>query len=460
MCGVHLRGRAARYSARNNKIMTKARATRRGIYLFLLILGAVFWIMSLSGLRAQTIPAAGEAGTSQAGTSRGTSAGSMAPELATSTAAVSALATSTQPRPRVTGSTSIPSSVPLPVEPEPVETPSATLPPVPIQAPIPEEWDSGNTMILAAVAALVAAAVAYGASRLMRKGNKDKKDKKEENQKCEDIKTLLEQKSKEFEDMVRKWPKEKLQEMAKEKVLTELKKDEGTKKILDTVESANEKYDKLKEAIEMLQKKYDLCTSELSLGKLTKAVIFDLNGVFIKGPKLTERFRDNFNVPEREALDALKEVMSKVRLPDAGDVYEYWMPYFKKWNINLSRADFLNYWFSAELAVPDMESLARELKSKGVKIFILSNNFSERTSYYKKNFPFLEQVSDKIYYSWQTGFLKINPEAYKLVLKDNGLKPEECAFFDDSEENIKVAWDLGIKAFLFESAERTRKLLE
>ena len=31
---------------------------------------------------------------------------------------------------------------------------------------------------------------------------------------------------------------------------------------------------------------------------MPKTVIFDLNGVFIKSPKLSERFRDDLSVPE------------------------------------------------------------------------------------------------------------------------------------------------------------------
>ena len=43
----------------------------------------------------------------------------------------------------------------------------------------------------------------------------------------------------------------------------ELKKNEDTKKIIETVEGLKAKHDKLKSTIEMLQKKYDLCMLEL-----------------------------------------------------------------------------------------------------------------------------------------------------------------------------------------------------
>jgi HAD superfamily hydrolase (TIGR01509 family) len=193
---------------------------------------------------------------------------------------------------------------------------------------------------------------------------------------------------------------------------------------------------------------------------MIKAIIFDLNGVFIQSPKLSERFWDKFGIAPEKFLPALKEIMVRVRMPKAGNIFIYWKPYFNKWNVKLSEEEFFDFWFSAEKEIPEMTILARELKSRGVKIFILSNNFVERANYYYKNFTFLKEVADKIYYSWQTGFVKPNIEAYKLILSENNLKPEECIYFDDSEENIKTASSLGIKSFIFENAESTRKLLK
>ncbi|MDP3710828.1 MAG: HAD-IA family hydrolase [bacterium] len=192
---------------------------------------------------------------------------------------------------------------------------------------------------------------------------------------------------------------------------------------------------------------------------MIKTIIFDLNGVFIRSPKLSDRFRDKFNVLEEKFLPVLKEIMAKVRLPNAGDTFSYWKPYLEKWGVNLSKEDFFNFWFSAEREVPEMIEIARGLKNEGFKIFILSNNFAERTAYYDKNFSFLKELFGKVYYSWQTGFTKSAPEAYKIVLSENGLKPEECIYFDDSKENVELATSLGIKAFIFEEPEGVVSIL-
>ena len=193
---------------------------------------------------------------------------------------------------------------------------------------------------------------------------------------------------------------------------------------------------------------------------MLKAIIFDVNGVFIRSPKLSERFEKKFGVREKDFLAALEEIMGKVRLPGAGDAFSYWFPHFEKWNVKLTEEEFFDFWFGAEKEVAEMVLLARELKNKRFKIFILSNNFKERTEYYDKNFPFLKEVANKIYFSWQIGYLKSDPNVYQLVIRENNLKPEECIFFDDSQKNVEVASSLGIKSFLFKDAEQVRNLLK
>jgi HAD superfamily hydrolase (TIGR01509 family) len=192
---------------------------------------------------------------------------------------------------------------------------------------------------------------------------------------------------------------------------------------------------------------------------MKKAYIFDLNGVFILSPKLSDRFREAFGIQAEYFLPALKEIMAKVRMPGANNIYSYWQPYLQKWGLEIKEQTFLDFWFNAETENTEMVTLARELKEKGARLFILSNNLRERSAYYDEHFQFLNELFEKEYYSWVTGFIKPDPRCYETLLKENNLKPEECMYFDDSEENVAVAKELGIESHVYDSPAQVRKLV-
>jgi len=192
---------------------------------------------------------------------------------------------------------------------------------------------------------------------------------------------------------------------------------------------------------------------------MIEAVVFDLNGVFIQSPRLSDRFEEKFHVSGDKFYDVLQEIMPKVRKPRAEDSFNYWKPHLKDWGLNLNKEQFFDFWFSGEKEVPEMINLARKVKENGTKIFILSNNFTERAKYYDENFPFLKDF-DKVYYSWQTGFVKPDLEAYKNLLRENNLQPEQCLYFDDSAKNIKAASSLGIISYLFKDTQDLQAILK
>lgn len=151
--------------------------------------------------------------------------------------------------------------------------------------------------------------------------------------------------------------------------------------------------------------------------------------------------------------------MDEVRKPGAKAAFTYWEHVLKEWDVDMTEAEFWNYWFSAETPSEEMISFARELKQKGVKVITLSNNFKERAEHYS-HYPWMHDAVDKAYFSWQTGLVKPDVEAWRLVLNDFALNPSEAIYFDGQEKNLKAAESLGIRAFMFISLEETRDTVE
>lgn len=191
---------------------------------------------------------------------------------------------------------------------------------------------------------------------------------------------------------------------------------------------------------------------------MIKAVIFDLNGIFLQSPKLSDRFETDFEISNSVFMPELIRIMQEVRKPNAEPAFSYWQPVLEKWGLDLSEKEFWEYWFKAEIPSEKMISFAKGLRKKGIKVFILSNNFKERAEYYG-SYPWIHEAVDKVYFSWQTGFVKPDIGAWEFVLSENNLKPEDCIYFDDQQKNLDASGKVGIRAFMFTSEEELEKII-
>lgn len=60
--------------------------------------------------------------------------------------------------------------------------------------------------------------------------------------------------------------------------------------------------------------------------------------------------------------------------------------------------------------------------------------------------PRLDELFERVFYSYEVRIAKPSPEIYQHVLSEAGLVAEETAFFDDNAANIRAAAELGIRA--------------
>lgn len=148
-------------------------------------------------------------------------------------------------------------------------------------------WVLGGAGILVVLGALGVA--------LKKKDAKGREKEDDDSGKCDNIKELLEQKKAELEEFARTWPEERLKETGKDAIIKEVRKDEDTARMLDAAEEAKARYDQIKQAVEVLQRKYELCM--LSLPEMGPAsyrgtVIEDSlsDNDVLQGIEVTERY--------------------------------------------------------------------------------------------------------------------------------------------------------------------------
>jgi putative hydrolase of the HAD superfamily len=95
--------------------------------------------------------------------------------------------------------------------------------------------------------------------------------------------------------------------------------------------------------------------------------------------------------------------------------------------------------------------LIKELKSKGYPIYLLSNATPRFFDRYL-DIPAFE-FFDGFFISSCYKLLKPNREIYEAFCNKFSLKPQECFFIDDLEENIKGAKDYGMNGFVFSAPD-------
>ncbi|MEM2121801.1 MAG: HAD family hydrolase [Candidatus Woesearchaeota archaeon] len=186
---------------------------------------------------------------------------------------------------------------------------------------------------------------------------------------------------------------------------------------------------------------------------MIKLLIFDLwgtiieNGVYSPIKQVKNILR--INMPFEEYVVRFEKVFM---LNNYADLYEGFKLVCKEFNIkenpyilNKLVGIWNKNWLLAKPYHNALETVS-ELK-KNYKTALVVNADKSINSLIEKYS--LEKYFDKIYLSYQTKFLKVNPEAFKLILNDFNVKPEECLMIGDSiDSDMKTPSTLGIKTVL------------
>lgn len=124
----------------------------------------------------------------------------------------------------------------------------------------------------------------------------------------------------------------------------------------------------------------------------------------------------------------------------------------KKLKIHLSFRDF--YQALTEIFWPNspMIDWVFKLKKQKHQLLLLSNTCEAHFSYLQKKYPMLNEFDTHIL-SHREGCRKPDLQIYKIVLDHANNSPDQCYFFDDLQENIEPANQLGIHGVLFKNIE-------
>tara|TARA_Y100000768_G_scaffold200416_1_gene150649 strand:- start:5852 stop:6496 length:645 start_codon:yes stop_codon:yes gene_type:complete len=195
-----------------------------------------------------------------------------------------------------------------------------------------------------------------------------------------------------------------------------------------------------------------------------KAVVFDVGGVLLGSPFLAAlRWAEDWDIP----VTALKKIFGDyARKPEQGEEPSLWhevecgrvglsefvaqmkrellselSPEHKASNISAKDFDP----FSDATPVGLMVELSSQIRAKGIRTAILTNNVKEWRQW-RDRIPI--ELFDPVVDSCEVGLRKPDPAIYLLTCSQLGLAPWECLFLDDHPDNIEGARAVGMEALL------------
>ena len=98
-------------------------------------------------------------------------------------------------------------------------------------------------------------------------------------------------------------------------------------------------------------------------------------------------------------------------------------------------------------------SIAKALKDKGHRMFLLSNTCEAHFAFVLSKFPFIRQLFDGFVLSYEVGARKPEKKIYEKALEIAGCRKEECFYTDDILSYIESARSLQIDAEQFTNPE-------
>ena len=185
-----------------------------------------------------------------------------------------------------------------------------------------------------------------------------------------------------------------------------------------------------------------------------KAIIFDLGGVVLNIDYLL-----TINQFEKLGVENASDFYSKKVQDSIFDKVEVgeinskeFMEALKKKCNNTDLEQVENAWNAMLSDLPQNRlTLIKKLKNK-YKIFLLSNTNeihmqALQNKIGEETWVEFSALFDKMYLSFEIGFRKPDKSAFKIILKENNLKPNEVLFIDDSPQHIETAERLGMNCY-------------
>lgn len=180
---------------------------------------------------------------------------------------------------------------------------------------------------------------------------------------------------------------------------------------------------------------------------MIEAIIFDFGDVFINLEK--QKSIDEY---KKLGLDGPNEdLISHNDLFEKGKINEnQFLECFKKYIPKATNEEIIAAWNSLIGDFPLYRLEFLQMLSNKYRLFLLTNTDSIHINCFEENegmsfYTDFYRCFEKVYYSYEMGMRKPQPEIYTTILSKHNLSPNKTLFVDDKKENTDAAAALGIQ---------------
>lgn len=189
----------------------------------------------------------------------------------------------------------------------------------------------------------------------------------------------------------------------------------------------------------------------------TELILFDLGGVVINIE--WQRSVHEFARLTKSTFEELNQLMRENELVQKIETGAMQPEKFRNWfrdlfEIDLADSEIDLAWNAMLRDIPhERVNIIRKL-SKEYSVMCLSNTNAIHIKAFNQilknenGVENLESIMHKTYYSHLLKTRKPDPRAWEIILQENHLKPKSVLYFDDNENNHKIALELGINSVL------------
>lgn len=196
---------------------------------------------------------------------------------------------------------------------------------------------------------------------------------------------------------------------------------------------------------------------------MIKVILFDCDGPIIKRAKyFSQRLKEEKGIVT-DTEDERSFFANEFLLCEKGraDLKVEMGKRLKTWGWTGTVEELMEYWFSGEAeADTEMTECIKELRSKGIKTYLSTNNEKYRVDYLW-NIVGLKNILDGKMPSSELGHLKPETKFWEQAYKRlSNVSKDEVLVLDDAQSAINSAKEFGFKAEFYKNFESFKKVME